>query len=550
MNTYTKIRDHLASRTMGNVLQTVEEDRALLDMRKACDDEGYGLHIWDYQSGVQKVEWNADKTNLKRTRLFLETNEEWMIKSGCSGDPVDVLLRWLYTPAIMQFDLQGKATGKISPPQSWVPHRTAVVVMDGLDLTNPLWARHIKYFLAFAGSNSISLFFLGPDVKVPKELERDLWMIESTLPSRDDLTPLLVAHAKESGIKINGNTEELLDALAGMTYAEAGQAMAMCNARTKREKGQFELVPAYLEEEKAIMLKKGGILEIMNTDISLDDVGGMEAIKSWFKKRKGAWSKKAREYGLPLPKGVLIFGIQGAGKTHLLKAVAATMGLKLVKLDPGRLFASYVGQSEAMVRSCIQQIEAFGKCILFIDEIDKGFAGMRGSHNGDNGVTRRVIGTFLSWMQDKTSPVMVCATANNLSQLPPELLRRGRWDDVWFADLPTPIERQSIWKARIRYHHRKPEDFDLEALAEATDGWTGAEIEQAFVDAMNEAFYKGTEPDTKLVLSVIPQSTPLSQLMAEDIEALRSWAQGRARSTSSEVPVKQKTIFDKPKKKN
>ncbi len=202
-------------------------------------------------------------------------------------------------------------------------------------------------------------------------------------------------------------------------------------------------------------------------------------------------------------------------------------------MDTGRLFGGLVGQSETNVRNVIAQVEAFGRCVLWIDEIDKGFAGVVGGHDGDSGTTRRVIGTFLTWMSEKKSPVFIVATANDLTKLPPELLRKGRWDEMFFLDLPTVQERTEIWAVQIQMKGRKPKKFNLQALAESTENWTGAEIEALFNEGLFAAFHKGKEPTTELLVELSQNTVPLSKTMAEQLAHLRSWAEGRCRRAST-----------------
>src|SRR5512141_1654205 len=211
-------------------------------------------------------------------------------------------------------------------------------------------------------------------------------------------------------------------------------------------------------------------------------------------KRRHAFSQKAIEYGLPTPKGLLIIGIPGTGKSLTAKATAKVFGVPLLKLDAGRIFAGLVGQSEANLRLVMQTAEAIAPAVLWIDEIEKGFAGSKSSGSTDGGTSARVFGSFISWMQEKKSAVFIVATANDVSQLPPEMLRKGRWDELFFIDLPTREEREAIWQIQIARYGRPPEDFDLAALAKGTDGFTGSEIEQVFVEALYRGFDQETEP--------------------------------------------------------
>jgi SpoVK/Ycf46/Vps4 family AAA+-type ATPase len=250
-------------------------------------------------------------------------------------------------------------------------------------------------------------------------------------------------------------------------------------------------------------------------------------------KRRDAFGQEARAYGLPSPKGLLIVGIPGTGKSLTAKATASVFQRPLLKLDAGRLFAGIVGQSESNLRSVIATVEAIAPCVLWIDELEKGFSGSRSSASTDGGTSARVFGSFLSWLQDRQSPVFVVATANDVTQLPPELLRKGRFDELFFVDLPNQGEREAIWRIQIGKFHRDPKQFDIVQLAKATEGLTGSEIEQLFIDALHEAFNGRKEPTDLSVAMLLNDLMPLSKLMSEQIDALRKWAKGRARRATA-----------------
>jgi SpoVK/Ycf46/Vps4 family AAA+-type ATPase len=281
-------------------------------------------------------------------------------------------------------------------------------------------------------------------------------------------------------------------------------------------------------------VKKNGILELVETQESLDSIGGLDVLKDWLIKRKNAFSQRAIEYGLPSPKGLLIIGIPGTGKSLTAKATAKVFGVPLLKLDAGKIFAGLVGQSESNLRSVIQTAEAIAPCCLWIDEIEKGFSGTKSSNSTDGGTSSRVFGSFISWMQEKKSPVFVVATANDVSQLPPEMLRKGRFDELMFVDLPNQIEREAIWEIQIAKYRRDPKQFDTVQLARATDGLTGSEIENVFIDAMFKAFELCKEPTDLTIAQVLIEFVPLSKLMAEQISGLRNWVKGRARLATSQ----------------
>jgi SpoVK/Ycf46/Vps4 family AAA+-type ATPase len=297
------------------------------------------------------------------------------------------------------------------------------------------------------------------------------------------------------------------------------------------------ITPEIVAREKAQAVKKNGLLELIEAKESLDSIGGLDVLKEWLLKRRNAFSQKAIQYGLPTPKGLLIIGIPGTGKSLTAKATARVFGVPLLKLDAGKIFAGLVGQSESNLRSVIQTAEAIAPCCLWIDEIEKGFSGTKSSNSTDGGTSSRVFGSFISWLQEKRSPVFVVATANDVSQLPPELLRKGRFDELMFVDLPNQGEREAVWGIQIRKYGRNPADFDLVQLARVTEGLTGSEIESVFVDSLFLGFDQDREPSDLDVAHILTEFVPLSKLMAEQITGLRSWAKGRARLATSTQEV-------------
>ena len=285
----------------------------------------------------------------------------------------------------------------------------------------------------------------------PPELEREFTTVELKLPGKTELGTVLDGicdSAKLKKVKADAR-EQILDAATGMTCAEAENAFALSVVRNGA------VTASTVATEKANAIRQNGLLEIVETQQSLDGIGGLNQLKQWLIKRQQAFGQAARDYGLPCPKGLLIVGVPGTGKSLTAKATAAVFGRPLLKLDAGRLFGSLVGQSESNLRQAINTAEAVAPCVLWIDELEKGFAGSRSSGASDGGTGARVFGSFLSWMQEKTAPVFVVATANDVTQLPPELLRKGRWDELFFTDLPSANEREMIWAIQITKRQRK-----------------------------------------------------------------------------------------------
>ncbi len=286
------------------------------------------------------------------------------------------------------------------------------------------------------------------------------------------------------------------------------------------------------------MIRKSGHLEYFHPKATLDDIGGLDNLKSWLNRRRQSFTKDARDFGLETPRGVLLLGLPGTGKSLAAKAVANAWQLPLLRLDMGKIYGGIVGQSEANIRSALQTAEALAPSILWVDEIEKGLSGMQSSGATDGGTTSRVLGTFLTWMQEKEKPVFVVATANHIAQLPPELLRKGRVDEIFFVDLPVQQDRKDIISIHLKRRNRL-DDFtqdELDELAIASKGFTGAELEEAVKEAMFLAFDEGHQLNKDDILKAIQATSPLSLTMAEMIQDTRAWSKGRAVAASSAEP--------------
>jgi MoxR-like ATPase len=412
------------------------------------------------------------------------------------------------------------------------PERTIFLLKDYhlfLQEPNPVLVRQLKDVLLEAKTRQKTLILVGCRLVLPPELEREFTVVEFALPDKDALRQVLVGIVESAGIAAltPEARDKAIDAACGLTTIEAENAFALSYVQTR------SITPEVVAREKAQAVRKSGLLEIVEARESLESIGGLDVLKDWLLKRRNAFTQRAVDYGLPAARGLLILGIAGTGKSLSAKVTARVFGVPLLKLDAGRLYGGLVGQTEANLRSVIQTAEAIAPCCLWVDEADKGLAGSKSSGSTDGGTSARVLGSLLSWMQEKTAPVFVVATANDVSQLPPELLRAGRWDQMFFVDLPNVDERQSIWTIQIRKHGRKPDDYDPAQLARASDGLTGSEIEAVFVESLYDAFDRNTEPTDLDIARVLTDFVPLSRTMAEQINALRTWATGRARSATS-----------------
>ena len=277
---------------------------------------------------------------------------------------------------------------------------------------------------------------------------------------------------------------------------------------------------------KRALLSGDGVLEPVESPATLDEVGGLSHLKAWLKQRERSFDSEAADFGLSPPRGVLLLGVQGAGKSLCAKAIATAWGRPLLRLDPGSLYDRYVGESERRLRSALEQAEAMAPMVLWSDEIEKGFASAA-SQSTDGGLSQRMFGTLLTWMQDHRSPVFLVATANNIDALPPELLRKGRFDEIFFVDLPGEEARRMIASIHLGRRSQDAGAFDLDAIARATEGYSGAEIEQAVIAALHRAFSERVAPTTAMIVEAAEASPPLSVTMRERIASLRAWASER-----------------------
>jgi SpoVK/Ycf46/Vps4 family AAA+-type ATPase len=271
------------------------------------------------------------------------------------------------------------------------------------------------------------------------------------------------------------------------------------------------------------------MVEFVEASDSMANVGGLENLKGWLAQRRGAWEDSAREFGLEPPHGVIILGVQGCGKSLCARAVAGEWKLPLVKFDTSAVYDKYIGETEKRIRKVFQVAEGLAPCVLWIDELEKVFAGSGpDSASADAGVSSRLLASFLSWMQDRKSPVFVAATCNNVTVLPPELIRKGRFDELFFVDLPNQADRKQIFSIQLAKRKRNPAEFDLEKVATAAKGYSGAEIDAAVQGALYAAYSEKKQVTTQSLIDALAQTVPLSTTRAEEIAALREWARTRA----------------------
>jgi AAA+ superfamily predicted ATPase len=425
------------------------------------------------------------------------------------------------------------ATAEISSALGFARELREPSVFVFLDVTSaftePTVVRRLKEF-ALAGPAGQTIVLTGSDVPVPPELDGVAlrWTLEPPPAAEvEALVRRVTGELAERGLAIALGDEgihELTDAVRGISLPEA-ERLIVREVMAEGGLGPRDVID--IREAKAELLADDGVLELVPTDErGLEAVGGMERLKDWLRVRGRGFEADARTFGLDAPRGVLLTGVPGCGKSLIAKSLARAWDLPLVLLDPGSLYGSYVGESEARMRRALRTVEAMAPVVLWIDEIEKGFSS--GRHVGDGGTSMRVLGSFLRWLQDRADGVFLVATCNDVGSLPAELLRRGRFDETFFVDLPDAAEREEILGLQLRRRGRDPHAYDLAALAELTGGFSGAELEGVVVAGLYRAFADGTDLTTEGLLAEVAATTPLARSRADEIEAMRGWARGRA----------------------
>ena len=414
-----------------------------------------------------------------------------------------------------------------------------IFVLD--DINNHIDRDEVKLMfrkIAEATNNNTHAIILSSIYRLPAELEKYITVLQIPLPKRNELGEVLDIVAKQSKVELKTNLRNrLIDAALGMTSMEAD--LAYCLASVKD--GFDDKSPFTVSSEKEQIIRKSGILDYFPKNESLKDVGGMENLKKWLKKRQLAYDKEARDWGLKEPKGLLLLGVPGCGKSLIAKSIASSWNMPLLRLDVGKVFQGIVGSSEDNIRKAIATAEAVAPCVLWIDEIEKGLSGVQSSGATDGGVTSRIFSTILTWMQEKTAPVFVVATANNINQLPPELLRKGRFDEIFFVDLPSQKEKENIFSIHLQKNRQNVSSFALDILAQKAEGFNGAEIEECVKEAMFTAYVESQEsniaPKLQMIhiLDAIKNTVPLSKTMEKQITDLRKFAVSRAKNASKEI---------------
>lgn len=480
----------LRSRFTVIIIITQEEERALKSLKTLCDRRNRPLFTWDVADGFVS---HTEGQNLAAT----------------PGDPLAALnaVEKAQNDALFAF-LDFHDCWSIPPVK-----RKLRTLSERLKFTRK------------------SIVVITPTADLPSELKNTSVVLEYPLPDTEELKKTLEVLLKTPGLSVqitSAELEELISSALGLTAAQAQRVFSRAIVSDGRlDASDIDLV---IEEKKDI-IRQSRALEFCPAKETVTDVGGLEVLKEWLKMRSKAFSKEAQEYGLQAPRGVSLIGISGTGKSLCAKMIAGLWRVPLLRLDMGAIFQKWYGESEENTRTALRVAETIAPCVMWIDEIEKGFSER---DDGEGGTTRRVLGTILTWMQERKAPVFVVATANDIERLPPELFRRGRFDEIFFLDLPTMAERREIFSVHLRKRRRDPQKFDLETLAEQSQGYVGAEIEQAIVDAMIIGFNQNREFVLDDILIALKRQVPLSVSQRHKIAELQKWLDdGRAQPASS-----------------
>lgn len=472
------------------LLVTSEEERAVQSIKSVCERSQRSCIAWDLAEGFTEILNDGQRPGTARDAI---TALEQIDKSDTN---------------------------------------TVYILKDFHDAWNNAQVkRKLKNVAQRSKFNRKSLIVTSSSSKLPDELRDEVVVIEFLPPTASELDEVLNRIIQTPGLKIKVNLtplgrEKLTQAALGLTSAQAQRVFAKAIVS---DGFLDDRAISLVTEEKKQIIRESEALEFYPASETPDDVGGLGVLKSWLRLREQAFTQRARDYGLPAPKGIALIGIPGTGKSLTAKMIGGLWRLPLLRLDVGSLFGSLVGESEERARRALRLAETVAPCIIWIDEMEKAL-----SHGGlDSGTSTRVFGTILTWMQEKTAPCFVVATANDISSLPPELLRKGRFDEIFFLDLPNHTERAEIFAVHLRKRRRLQQDYDLAKMADASEGYVGAEIEQAIIDAMYVGFNAGREFTTQDIADALQKQVPLSVSQRETIEHLRSWLhEGRALSAS------------------
>jgi len=545
-DTLDRLKVLINSSTPIIVMETSEEMRAVNMVRAACTELNMATFEWSIADGLLRSGSNAPvQPRSTPSSIWGQSGpSQAQPRTALSpgGGEADRLTR-----AVMSSMGSGAAAaaagGSIynthEPVQALANMESmtieAVFILKDFHrhMDDPVVVRRLRDVGQKFSANRRTVIITAPELAVPPELTTLVEYFDLPLPDRERLRDIVhdtfTRLSKTYTLKLQldaAGVDAIAANLRGLTEEEADRAISQ--ALVTRYSLCPETVTDVLEAKKQL-LRHSGMLEFIEASDSMAAVGGLENLKHWLAQRRGAWEDGARAFGLEPPHGVIILGVQGCGKSLCARAVAGEWKLPLVKFDTSAVYDKYIGETEKRIRKVFQVAEGLAPCVLWIDELEKVFAGSGpDSASADAGVSSRLLASFLSWMQDRKSPVFVAATCNNVTVLPPELIRKGRFDELFFVDLPNQAERRQIFSIQLAKRKRNPTDFDLEAGASAAKGYSGAEIDAAVQGAMYAAYSEKKLLTTQLLLNALGQTVPLSTTRAEEINELREWAQTRA----------------------
>ncbi|MFE4106858.1 AAA family ATPase [Almyronema epifaneia] len=481
------------------VIETVEEERAQALVSKAANSLQMAVFDWSIAQGLAR---SPGSPHARWTNEYAPPHSNLPQAIGKTAEPID-MLRHVQT-------INFKAIYLL---KDFAKHLNEAVV-----------ARQFREVAHQFAHHSSTLVITGQAIELPVEIAHEAVWFDLKLPEPDELYQAIadVSRSLQGRIKVALQPEDIhafVQAMRGMTLKQAKKVVAYAAL----EDGKLDSSDvARILERKAQVIREGGLLDYFPPQQNAAELGGFTGLKQWLARAQVGFGAQARTFNLTPPKGILIVGIQGCGKSLAAKTIARQWNRPLLKLDAGRLYDKYVGQSERNFRQATTLAETMAPVVLWIDEIEKGLG--LNSGDADGGLSRRLFGYFLTWLQEKSQDVFVVATANDLSQIPPELLRKGRFDEIFFVDLPEAAERTAIFKIHLSRRQQMPDSFDIAALVQATEGFSGAEIEQAIICALYRAIYQQQPLETALLLQEIKATVPLSVSRREDLQRLRAIA--------------------------
>lgn len=471
--------------------------------------------------------------------IVIETREEklalGMFRRLLDDGLYQPLFAWTITGGMYRLDMQSDTLKRNVQPQDVLEHirestRAGIYVLMDFHpyLEEPVVVRMMREIAQGYDKTQRTLVLISPSISLPEEVRHHSANLEVSMPDREQIKQLMLDEVEDwkhrNRRPVTGDKQAidlLIDHLVGLSYADARRLIRNIiydDGAIKHEDVQGVMQAKYR------LLGNDGVLSYEADTAHLADVAGLAKLKSWLSKRKNVFLSAEPPKGLDAPKGMLLLGVQGAGKSLAAKAVAGAWSVPLLRLDFATLYNKYYGETERNLREALKTAESMSPCVLWVDEIEKGLAT---DQEGGAGPSKRILGTLLTWMSERLSRVFIVATANDIEMLPPELMRKGRFDEIFFVDLPDALVRQEIFSIHLRQRSRDPERFDLPALAEASDGFSGAEIEQAVVSALYSAHAMNVTLDSSHILDELQLTSPLSVVMAEKVAALRAWASQR-----------------------